>query len=55
MIAFENVRNLKNRAELLTIQNKTAHSKAGKYPTYHFSLFNCCLSVVLQLEKRAYP
>ena len=35
--------------------NKTAQPKADKYPTYHYSPFNFCLSLVLYLEKWAYP
>ena len=35
--------------------SKTAQAKADHYPPSHFSPFNCSLSVVLQLEKGAYP
>ena len=31
--------------------NKTAQSKVDRYPTSHFSPFNCCLSVISWLEK----
>ena len=35
--------------------NKIAQPKADKCPTSHFSPFNCCLSVVLQLETGDHP
>ena len=37
--------------------NNRSQPKAGKYcsSTSHFSLFSCCLSVVLSLEKGDYP
>ena len=31
--------------------NKKGQSKEVKYPTSHISPFNCCLCVILQLEK----
>ena len=34
---------------------KQLKPQAGKYPTSHIPLFNCCLSVVLYLKKGAYP
>ena len=36
-------------------RNKTAQPKAAKSPTSHLSPLNCCLSVVLYLQKWAYP
>ena len=36
--------------------NETTRPTADQYPTYiSFFTFNCCLSVVLQLEEEAYP
>ena len=42
-------------AQTLPQGNSKAQPKANKYPTFHFSPSNCCLPVVLQLEKGDYP
>ena len=34
------------------VLNKISPPKADKYPKPHFAPFNCCLTVVLSLEKK---
>ena len=54
--AWKNVGILEEGANILP---STGHSSPQKDQLFrfssHFSLFNCCLSVVLQLDKGDYP
>ena len=37
-----------------TLDEKTPQSQTDKWPTFNFSPFDCCLTVILSLCKRAY-